>query len=743
MKKRKPIAKSRLTNWPMEISLLLIPSFFVLLQGWATQRIAIHLFPAPLFDARLYLTQALNLQHDPVTLRSVLEFGFYPLFLSQFDLGIRDWLTASNDPKLLAIYYVQSLILCATSAVFLFCALILTPGHLLKRIVVAVLLGCILLSPLIIVWPNYVLTESMVLPATLLFACGCLADDAGRRWSLILIAMSCLLLVLVRDAMILFVCMFVTLLLANILFAKINWTRPRMIGTVLVLLALGLGIAKESLVVNDSEQYTGTSKTLSTLFANVIQYRILPNPEYRKFFVERELPISSTVMERVGKPAWVDSDWFQADSDLSDRPDLVAYRHWVVTKGTRTYLTFLLAHPEYLLRSIVNNPNEPDERFKHFQDIHFSMLDLLSVPYNGYSTRLAPYPNWLTQFLLAPFGWLIPLLYLFVAAIRYIWQTTIGQRASSLDIAAIAAWGTIFANYHIDAWGIWPHAVPSLLLIYIVLITGTVEIAIRFANARIGLPRAADTIARKCAGEITEVSTLFSTGTRLNTTPIVTIAIVCAGVAWISYPSQVGSPTAETFMRQVTDISELPPLPEFFSTPIDWDFIEGLNAEALQGSPMVRGWHILRLIAVNADGRFDTRHALGARFRGLTPNGVYRTIAWVKAKPDVRVMMAARDFVSNEGVAQFNPAAHSVVNSTGDILASGVEADAEGWMKLRIDLRSQDGQVFVVLGLLENRNGKHIFKAARQEVTFGGFEISPHSDLIEIPPVVGEQRLTE
>ena len=118
------------------------------------------------------------------------------------------------------------------------------------------------------------------------------------------------------------------------------------------------------------------------------------------------------------------------------------------------------------------------------------------------------------------------------------------------------------------------------------------------------------------------------------------------------------------------------------------------------------------------------------------PNGVYRTIAWVKAKPDVRVIMAARDSVSNEGVAQFNPAAHSVVNSTGDILASGVEADAEGWMKLRIDLRSQDGQVFVGLGLLENRNGKHIFKAARQEVTFGGFEISPHSDLIEIPPVV-------
>ena len=158
---------------------------------------------------------------------------------------------------------------------------------------------------------------------------------------------------------------------------------------------------------------------------------------------------------------------------------------------------------------------------------------------------------------------------------------------------------------------------------------------------------------------------------------------------------------------------------------------------------MVRGQHILRLIAVKTDGRFDTRHALAVRFRDLTPNGVYRTIAWVKATPGVRVMMAARDFDSNEGVAQFNPAAHLVVNSTGDILASGVEADAEGWMKLWIDLRSQDGQVFVVLGLLENRNGLHVFTAARQERNFRWFRDLPYRDLIEIPPVVGEQRLAD
>ena len=79
-------------------------------------------------------------------------------------------------------------------------------------------------------------------------------------------------------------------------------------------------------------------------------------------------------MERSGKPAWVDNDWFEPDSALSDRPEFIAYRNWVATKGTRTYLTFLLAHPWYLLRSIVYNPNVPDERYLRVMP-GYSILD--------------------------------------------------------------------------------------------------------------------------------------------------------------------------------------------------------------------------------------------------------------------------------------------------------------------------------------------------------------------------------
>ena len=182
------------------------------------------------------------------------------------------------------------------------------------------------------------------------------------------------------------------------------------------------------------------------------------------------------------------------------------------------------------------------------------------------------------------------------------------------------------------------------------------------------------------------------------------------------------------YRDQVTTIGELPPLPESSSAPSEWDLIEGLNAEEVQGSAVVSGQRILRLVAVGADGR----HALGARFGDLAPSGIYRAIAWVKAEPGVRVMIEARDSIdphtgkpSNYGVAQFDLAARSVLNSTGDILASGVDAAADDWVKLWVDLRSKDGQIFALIGLLEGRNNRHVFTAAGQTVIFGGFEIFP------------------
>ena len=45
-------------------------------------------------------------------------------------------------------------------------------------------------------------------------------------------------------------------------------------------------------------------------------------------------------------------------------------------------------------------------------------------------------------------------------------------------------------------------------------------------------------------------------------------------------------------------------------------------------------------------------------------------------------------------------------------------------MKVWVDLRSRDGQIFALIGLLEGSNNRHVFTPADQSVIFGGFEIS-------------------
>jgi hypothetical protein len=230
-------------------------------------------------------------------------------------------------------------------------------------------------------------------------------------------------------------------------------------------------------------------------------------------------------------------------------------------------------------------------------------------------------------------------------------------------------------------------------------------------------------------------------------------------------PPPISSSPPQT-VTKVTNISDLPPLPETSSGSNKWDLVEGLSVEVVQGLAVVSGQHILRLVAAGANGR----HALAARFHApapaesvlsdaslreilthfVEPGGIYRAVAWVKARffgnpksiyratawvkaePGVRLMIEARDSVeprtgnpSNYGVAKFDLSARSVVDSTGNILASGVEAAADGWVKVWIDLRSRDGQIFALIGLLEGSNNQHVFTPADQSMIFGGFETSP------------------
>jgi hypothetical protein len=177
-----------------------------------------------------------------------------------------------------------------------------------------------------------------------------------------------------------------------------------------------------------------------------------------------------------------------------------------------------------------------------------------------------------------------------------------------------------------------------------------------------------------------------------------------------------------------TRLSDLPPLPKLSGAAIRWNLIEGLNVQVLQGTAIVPGQRILRLVAAGE----NRRHALGVQFGPLDRGRIYRASAWVKAAVGARVMIEAGDIVDldtknslNAGVAQFDLASRSVINCNGDILASGVDVAADGWKKVWVDLRNRHRRIFASIGLLEAPDNYDIFAAAGQSMVLGGFEISP------------------
>lgn len=445
--------------------LFLVPVLVALVQSWASFRIIQQVTAGSITDGILYVSQARWFQasHLPKKIYYFFEFGLYPGFLSWFDfVGLSDWSTSTTNSKILLVYTDQSLLLSASTALFLFLSFLLIPGNVFKRTIVSALLGLLLLSPLFVVWPATVLAESVTLPAVLVFVCACLASDAQARFSLPLLGIACCLLVFTRDPMIYFVWLFIGLLVLNILLTNRTRRFVTIAGMGILIVAVGFGCARTVL-------FTGSGKYMQTL-ANIVQIRMLPDPERRKYFADRGLPLSPTVLDRSGHQAWVDNAFFEPDDKVS--PDFLAYRNWLIANGNRTYATFLLTHPGYLLRSIFHSPN-----LGNFGgDFPFSIADVFSIPFGGYGGVTAPYPPRLRDFLLAPLGWFIPFAYFAIAAFRYIRRTMQRQQASSVEMVAIAAGAAIFVSYHTDAWDLWRHTLPFVVLVYLSLIVRFPEI---------------------------------------------------------------------------------------------------------------------------------------------------------------------------------------------------------------------------------------------------------------------------
>lgn len=168
-------------------------------------------------------------------------------------------------------------------------------------------------------------------------------------------------------------------------------------------------------------------------------------------------------------------------------------------------------------------------------------------------------------------------------------------------------------------------------------------------------------------------------------------------------------------------------MPQAGSGPNRWDLIEGLNVIGVDGESPAAGQHLLRLTALASEGR----HAIAVRFGGLTADTVYRVTLWLKANPTNRIMIEARDAVvattgkrSNYGVAQFDMIGRTVIKTSGDFVGQGVEQAPDCWLKVWSNISTKDGQIFVLVGMLESPRNLHVFKGAGQDLILGGFEIA-------------------
>lgn len=78
-------------------------------------------------------------------------------------------------------------------------------------------------------------------------------------------------------------------------------------------------------------------------FLNTLSQRVLPNSEARRFFSERGMPVSPSLLRLSGK--WASSE----DGAYYREPKLESFRRWVRSCGKAVYLKFLLSRPLYFL----------------------------------------------------------------------------------------------------------------------------------------------------------------------------------------------------------------------------------------------------------------------------------------------------------------------------------------------------------------------------------------------------------
>ena len=163
-----------------------------------------------------------------------------------------------------------------------------------------------------------------------------------------------------------------------------------------------------------------------------------------------------------------------------------------------------------------------------------------------------------------------------------------------------------------------------------------------------------------------------------------------------------------------------------------WDLVWGLNVRIVEDQRVIPDHPVLRLTAVHTnDPAAQHRHALSECISGLASGSTYRVSLWVKSMDGTNVQLQLRDSVraetgrpGHEGEARYNLSSSSVMMVQG-LLSPGAKPELDGWQKVWADITTDDGVIFVYLGLLRKVDNTHTFTGEDEErLLFGGIEIS-------------------
>jgi hypothetical protein len=203
-------------------------------------------------------------------------------------------------------------------------------------LVVAVLLQSFWLKPVgfililafslvqnVILWDALIISESSAISLVVLWLATSLwLLEKWQPYRLVLLLLSSVLVVFVRDTLAYF------LLLAGVgLLILLIFTQQRKRAFAVSSFFLALFLLVNMLSTAGMRWYTPFLMTMGL--------RILPNPEYVTYFEARGMPVSDVLMERAGKP--IQDDNFA----ILYSPGLVVFRQWVRDYGRSEFIRFL------------------------------------------------------------------------------------------------------------------------------------------------------------------------------------------------------------------------------------------------------------------------------------------------------------------------------------------------------------------------------------------------------------------